>query len=77
LKAQNYGNYLRFQSFQGYFFIFYVKWQNCLKFEPKPIQNAQFKATSHSKKDLKFGSAVIFSRRSRFSTHWSDCLGGG
>ena len=36
MKAQNYGNYLRFQSFQGYFFIFYVKWQNCLKFEPKP-----------------------------------------
>lgn len=34
IEPQNYGNYLRFQSFRAIYFIIYAEWQKRVKFDP-------------------------------------------
>lgn len=59
------------------YLIIYDKWQNCVKFEAKSVQNAQFKAEIKEKTDFGIFGPTILSRGGGVGTHRCDRLGSG
>lgn len=53
------------------------KWQNCVKFEPKSVKNAQFKPKIKEKTGFGLFGTIVLSGGRGLGTNRGDHMGGG